>query len=70
MTGKFREILQKAVLEDDVTTSREWNALIKMLHDDGLEDLSLQLMAVVIVATSLKSALKAHQASLHMTGSL
>ncbi|XP_076441678.1 clathrin heavy chain linker domain-containing protein 1-like isoform X2 [Babylonia areolata] len=50
------EMLHKLVSSDDVTSHSQWMELVKQLQTDGHEELSLQLMAVVTVAMSMKLA--------------
>ncbi|KAL8601613.1 hypothetical protein ACOMHN_003879 [Nucella lapillus] len=50
------EVLHRLVSHDDVTSHPQWMEIVRRLQTDGYEELSLQLLAVITVATSLKLA--------------
>lgn len=62
------DTLHKLVSSDDVTTHRQWMDVVKRLQDDGHKELSLQLLAVVTVATSMRQALAVFHDKVDMPG--
>ncbi|KAK6180919.1 hypothetical protein SNE40_008884 [Patella caerulea] len=54
---KDKNVLREAIFNDHITTSNEWNRVVKGLQEEGHNEISIQMSAIILVVDALKNAL-------------